>query len=59
MFQVRQVCTDLLQQYPSMEFVSITLATLSQLAAKSLMDLPEQVGRLICCLPQTSSGSCL
>ena len=41
--QVREVCTELLQQYPAVEFVNMTLTTLSQLAAKSLMDLPQQV----------------
>ena len=42
------MCTDLLLQYPSVQFVSTTLSTLSQLAAKSLMDLPQQVSADAC-----------
>ena len=40
---MRSLCGDLLKRYPSRGFVMITLHTLSQLAAKSLVDIPQQV----------------
>lgn len=41
--QVRTLCTDLLAKYPAQEFVLVTLKTLTQLAAATLVDIPEQV----------------
>lgn len=42
-FQVRELCLKLLPSYPSRGFVLVTLRMLSQLAAKSLIDIPVQV----------------
>ena len=39
----RQVCQDMLPSYPAKEFLTTTLHTLSQLAAASLVDIPDQV----------------
>ena len=41
--QVRELFTSLLLSYPSRGFVLVTLRMLSQLAAKSLTDIPSQV----------------
>ncbi|KAB0802821.1 hypothetical protein PPYR_05007 [Photinus pyralis] len=44
---VRQLCTDLLPSYPSEDFVLVTLNTLTQLAAATLVDIPGQVSLLL------------
>ncbi|XP_049812143.1 LOW QUALITY PROTEIN: integrator complex subunit 7 [Schistocerca nitens] len=44
---VRQLCTELLPSYPAQEFVSVTLKTLTQLAAATLVDIPSQVTLLL------------
>lgn len=41
--QVRTLCTDLLAKYPAQDFVLVTLKTSTQLAAATLVDIPEQV----------------
>lgn len=41
--QVGSLCTDLLTKYPAQDFVLVTLKTLTQLAAATLVDIPEQV----------------
>ncbi|XP_038074195.1 integrator complex subunit 7-like isoform X2 [Patiria miniata] len=43
----RQLCLDLLPSYPAKSFLTITLRTLSQLAAASLVHIPDQVGLLL------------
>ncbi|XP_065225869.1 integrator complex subunit 7 [Planococcus citri] len=40
---VRTLCIDLLAKYPAQDFVLVTLKTLTQLAAATLVDIPEQV----------------
>lgn len=40
---VRKLCTDLLPSYPAKDFVLVTLCTLTQLAATTLVDIPNQV----------------
>ncbi|XP_044738328.1 integrator complex subunit 7 [Chrysoperla carnea] len=44
---VRKLCTDLLPKYPSKEFVIVTLKSLTQLSAATLVDIPEQVSLLL------------
>ncbi|KAK4882914.1 hypothetical protein RN001_006233 [Aquatica leii] len=44
---VRKLCTDLLPSYPSQDFVLVTLNTLTQLAAATLVDIPSQVSLLL------------
>lgn len=43
---VRKVCIDLLPSYPTQEFVLVILNTLTQLAAATLVDIPNQVSEL-------------
>lgn len=40
---VRNLCINLLPSYPSQDFVLVTLNTLTQLAATTLVDIPKQV----------------
>ena len=40
---MRSLCTELLIKYPAHDFVLVTLKTLTQLAAATLVDIPEQV----------------
>lgn len=40
---VRKLCIDLLPSYPAKDFVLVTLNTLTQLAAATLVDVPSQV----------------
>lgn len=44
---VRKVCTDLLPRYSAHKFVTVTLDTLTQLAASSQIDISAQVSLLI------------
>ena len=44
---MRSLCTDLLIKYPAQDFVLVTLKTLTQLAAATLVDIPEQVSHFI------------
>ncbi|XP_071785880.1 integrator complex subunit 7-like [Asterias amurensis] len=44
---VRQLCLDLLPSYPAKSFLTVSLRTLSQLAAASLVNIPDQVGLLL------------
>ncbi|KAF5295112.1 hypothetical protein FQA39_LY13263 [Lamprigera yunnana] len=44
---VRKLCTGLLPSYPSEDFVLVTLNTLTQLAAATLVDIPNQVSLLL------------
>ncbi len=44
---VRTTCVEMLPGYPSEDFVLITLHTLTQLAAHTLVDVPDQVDLLI------------
>ncbi|GLV38008.1 deflated [Carabus blaptoides fortunei] len=44
---VRQLCMDLLPTYPAQDFVLVTLKTLTQLAAATLVDIPSQVALLL------------
>lgn len=44
---VRNLCTELLPKYPTEDFVLVTLNTLTQLAAATLVDIPSQVQLLI------------
>ncbi|XKL62908.1 hypothetical protein PGB90_002741 [Kerria lacca] len=44
---VGSLCTDLLTKYPAQDFVLVTLKTLTQLAAATLVDIPEQVKLLV------------
>lgn len=44
---VRKLCTDLLPTYPAQDFVLVTLNTLTQLAAATLVDIPAQVTNII------------
>ena len=43
---VRQLCLDLLPSYPAKSFLTVSLRTLSQLAAASVVNIPDQVGKL-------------
>ncbi|XP_022103792.1 integrator complex subunit 7-like isoform X2 [Acanthaster planci] len=43
----RQLCLDLLPSYPAKSFLTVTLHTLSQLAAASLVHIPDQVSLLL------------
>ncbi|CAH1791227.1 unnamed protein product [Owenia fusiformis] len=45
--KVREVCQDLLLNYPSKNFVTITLHTLTELSAHCLVDIPLQVELLL------------
>ena len=45
--RVRELCTSLLPLYPARKFVLVTLDTMSRLAAKSLIDIPQQVELLL------------
>lgn len=40
---VRTLCIDLLPSYPAQDFVLVTLNTLTELAAATLVDVPSQV----------------
>lgn len=40
---VRKLCLDLLPSYPAEDFVLVTLNTLTELAAATLVDIPSQV----------------
>ena len=40
---VRKLCTDLLPSYPSQNFVSVTLHTLTLLASETLVEIPQQL----------------
>ncbi len=44
---VRRTCIDMLPDYPSEDFVCVTLHTLTLLAAHTLVDIPEQVELLL------------
>ncbi|ELT98599.1 hypothetical protein CAPTEDRAFT_184593 [Capitella teleta] len=44
--KVREICTNLLENYPTRSFVLVILRTLSQLAAMALTDIPEQLALL-------------
>lgn len=44
---VRSLCKQLLSGYPAEDFVLITLSTLTQLAAATLVDIPQQVTLLV------------
>ncbi|KAJ3665781.1 hypothetical protein Zmor_001256 [Zophobas morio] len=44
---VRTLCIDLLPSYPAQDFVLVTLNTLTQLAAATLVDVPSQVTLLL------------
>ncbi|XP_074662713.1 integrator complex subunit 7-like [Tubulanus polymorphus] len=44
---VRELCTEMLPSYPSSSFVLVTLHTLSLLAARSLVDIPNQIQLLL------------
>ncbi|KAJ8921543.1 hypothetical protein NQ315_003163 [Exocentrus adspersus] len=44
---VRSLCIDLLPSYPAQDFVLVTLNTLTQLAAATLVDIPRQVNLLL------------
>jgi len=44
-FQVRKLCQELLKNYPSEEFVTTTLHTLTQLASATISHLTEHVSR--------------
>ncbi|XP_044761796.1 integrator complex subunit 7 [Coccinella septempunctata] len=44
---VRNLCINLLPSYPSQDFVLVTLNTLTQLAAATLVDIPTQIELLI------------
>ena len=43
--QVRELCLQLLKEYPTQRVVITTLHTLTQLAAHCLVDIPQQVCR--------------
>ncbi|KAG1652194.1 Integrator complex subunit 7 [Nymphon striatum] len=44
---VRKLCTHLLDNYPSEEFISVTLHTLTNLSAATMVHIPEQVKMLV------------
>ncbi|KAK9871145.1 hypothetical protein WA026_011427 [Henosepilachna vigintioctopunctata] len=44
---VRTLCINLLPSYPAQDFVLVTLNTLTQLAATTLVDIPTQINLLI------------
>lgn len=44
---VRSLCEQLLSGYPAEDFVLVTLSTLTQLAAATLVDIPQQVTLLV------------
>ena len=44
---VRETCVDLLPVYPSQDFTTVTLHTLTLLSAHSLVDVPDQVDLLL------------
>ena len=44
---VRETCIELLQVYPSQDFVLVTLHTLTLLSAHALVDVPDQVELLL------------
>ena len=46
-FQARNVCLSLLSSYPAEQFVTLTLQTMSHLAALSLIDIQTQVALLL------------
>ena len=47
LFQARQVCLELLSNFPSQKFVAQTLQTMTKLACQSLIDIQSQVDLLI------------
>lgn len=44
---VKSLCNNLLPKYPSEEFVTVILSTVSQLSSETLVDIPDQVTLLL------------